>query len=51
MSAAAHRMQLIQRALARSDAALFGRRDRYVAVAMRLAERLLSTDASDGAWS
>ncbi|MEO5774700.1 MAG: hypothetical protein ABIQ32_11365 [Sphingomicrobium sp.] len=50
MSCAAYRMTLLQRALARSDAELFGQRQRYVDVARRLATRLLSTESSGGEW-
>lgn len=44
MSCEAYRLTLMQRALARSDAELFGNRQRYLDVAKRLAQRLLSTD-------
>ena len=45
MSEHAYRMMLMKRALARSDAELFGQRPRYLEVAKRLAALLLSTDA------
>ena len=44
MSDYAHRLLLMKRALARSDAELFGHRPRYLEVARRLAALLLSTD-------
>ena len=42
MSDDAYRMFLMQRALARTDAELFGHRQCYIEVAQRLAARLLS---------
>ena len=42
MSNDAFRMALMQRALARTDAELFGFRRRYIETAQRLAARLLS---------
>ena len=44
MSDTAYRLLLMKRALARSDAELFGHRPRYLEVARRLAALLLSTD-------
>ncbi len=44
MSVEAYRVLMMKRALARTDAELFGRRHLYLAVAIRLATRLLSTD-------
>ena len=44
MSDHAYRLILMKRALARSDAELFGQRPRYLEVAKRLAALLLSTD-------
>lgn len=44
MSDEAYRILMMKRALARTDAELFGRRDLYLAVAMRLATKLLSTE-------
>jgi hypothetical protein len=44
MSDHAYRLMLMERALARSDAELFGQRSRYLEVAKRLAALLLSTD-------
>lgn len=44
MSDEAFRMQLMKRALQRSDAELFGYRQRYIDVARRLAATLLSTN-------
>ena len=44
MSDHAYRLLLMKRALARSDAELFGHRSRYLEVARRLAALLLSTD-------
>ena len=43
MSDHAYRLLLMKRALARSDAELFGHRPRYLEVARRLAALLLST--------
>ena len=45
MSDHAYRLLLMKRALARSDAELFGQRSRYLEVAKRLPALLLSTDA------
>ncbi len=45
MSDQAYRLMLMKRALARSDAELFGQRPRSLEVARRLAALLLSTDA------
>lgn len=42
MSEDAYRIGLMQRALNRSDAELFGNRQRYIETAQRLAGRLLS---------
>lgn len=42
MSEYAYRMSLMQRALARTDAELFGNRQRYIECAQRLAVVLLS---------
>ena len=47
MSNEAYRLLLIKRALARSDAELFGHRSRYLEVARRLAALLLATDLPD----
>ena len=44
MSEAAYRMMLMQRALARSDAELFGHRQRYIEAAQRLAAQLPSNE-------
>ena len=44
MSDHAYRLKLMNRALARSAAELFGQRPRYLEVAKRLAALLLSTD-------
>ncbi len=44
MSDDAYRLLLMTRALARSDAELFGLRPRYIEVARRLAARLLSIE-------
>jgi len=44
MSDTAYRLLLMKRALARSDAELFGHRPRYLEVARRLAALLLSTE-------
>jgi len=44
MSDHAYRLLLMKRALARSDAELFGHRPRYLEVARRLAALLLSTE-------
>ena len=44
MSDHAYRLLLMKRALARSDAELFGQRPRYLEVARRLAALLLSTE-------
>lgn len=44
MSDHAYRLLLMKRALARSDAELFGHRPRYLGVARRLAALLLSTE-------
>ena len=44
MSDNAFRLLLMKRALARSDAELFGHRPRYLEVARRLAALLLSTE-------
>ena len=44
MSDNAYRLLLMKRALARSDAELFGHRPRYLEVARRLAALLLSTE-------
>ena len=44
MSDTAYRLLLMKRALARSDAELFGHRPRYLEVVRRLAALLLSTD-------
>ena len=44
MSDHASRLLLMKRALARSDAELFGHRPRYLEVARRLAALLLSTE-------
>lgn len=46
MSDNAFRLLLMKRALARSDAELFGHRPRYLEVARRLAALLLSTELS-----
>ena len=44
MSDNAYRLLLVKRALARSDAELFGHRPRYLEEARRLAALLLSTE-------
>ena len=49
MSDHAYRLLLMKRALARSDAELFGHRPRYLEVARRLAALLLSPDLHEGA--
>lgn len=44
MSVDAHRLLLMKRAMARTDAELFGRRHLYADVAQRLAAKLLNTN-------